>query len=64
VHKTRASELLDDHKQVPCPTVIPAELLAVDLGTSSVKVGLFARDGRLLSFARRTYALIGDEFPH
>jgi xylulokinase len=35
--------------------VIPAELLAIDLGTSSVKVGLFASDGRLLSFARRSH---------
>jgi len=32
-----------------------AQLLAVDLGTSSVKVGVFAADGRLLSFARRAY---------
>jgi xylulokinase len=38
--------------------VIPAELLAIDLGTSSVKVGLFARDGRLLSFARRGHQLV------
>jgi xylulokinase len=35
--------------------VIPAELLGVDLGTSSVKVGVFAGDGRLLAFARRAY---------
>jgi xylulokinase len=32
-------------------------LLGIDLGTSSVKVGLFARDGRLLSFARRGHDL-------
>jgi len=38
--------------------VIPAELLGIDLGTSSVKVGLFARDGRLLSFARRGHDLV------
>jgi xylulokinase len=38
--------------------VIPAELLALDLGTSSVKVGVFASDGRLLSFARRPYGLV------
>jgi xylulokinase len=38
--------------------VIPAELLALDLGTSSVKVGVFAGDGRLLSFARRPYGLV------
>src|SRR5690349_4473194 len=31
-------------------------LLAIDLGTSSVKVGVFDADGRLLSFARRAYA--------
>ncbi len=35
--------------------VIAAELLAIDLGTSSVKVGVFAGDGRLVSFARRGY---------
>jgi xylulokinase len=35
--------------------VIAAELLGIDLGTSSVKVGLFAGDGRLLSFARREH---------
>jgi xylulokinase len=39
-------------------SVTPAELLAVDLGTSSVKVGVFAGDGRLLSFARRGYGLV------
>src|SRR6185503_10750669 len=38
--------------------VIPAEVLAIDLGTSSVKVGVFAGDGRLLSFARRAYGQI------
>lgn len=32
-------------------------LLAIDLGTSSAKVGLVAPDGRLLAFARRTYPL-------
>jgi xylulokinase len=32
-----------------------ADLLAIDLGTSSVKVGVFAGDGSLLSFARRIY---------
>jgi len=36
--------------------VTPPELLGIDLGTSSVKVGLFAGDGQLLSFARRPYA--------
>jgi xylulokinase len=36
----------------------PAELLAVDLGTSSVKVGVFGGDGRLVSFARRGYGLL------
>src|ERR1700737_3171556 len=36
-------------------SVTPAELLAIDLGTSSVKVGVFAGDGRLVSFARRSY---------
>jgi xylulokinase len=36
----------------------PAELLAIDLGTSSVKVGVFVGDGRLLSFARRGYGLV------
>ncbi|MGI9148241.1 MAG: xylulokinase [Chloroflexota bacterium] len=35
-----------------------AELLAIDLGTSSVKVGVFGGDGRLLNFARRGYALV------
>jgi len=30
-----------------------AELLGIDLGTSSVKVGVFTRDGALLGFARR-----------
>jgi xylulokinase len=39
-------------------TMIPAELLALDLGTSSVKVGVFAGDGRLLSFSRRAYGLV------
>jgi xylulokinase len=34
----------------------PAELVGIDLGTSSVKVGVFASDGQLLSFARRSYA--------
>jgi xylulokinase len=38
-------------------SVPPAELLAIDLGTSSVKVGVFRGDGRLLSFARRRYGL-------
>jgi xylulokinase len=38
--------------------MIPAELLALDLGTSSVKVGVFASDGRLLSFARRAYGQV------
>jgi xylulokinase len=37
---------------------VQPELLAIDLGTSSVKVGLFGRDGRLLSFARRTYSFV------
>jgi sugar (pentulose or hexulose) kinase len=32
-------------------------LLAIDLGTSSAKVGLVAPDGQLLGFARRTYPL-------
>ena len=36
--------------------MLPAELLGVDLGTSSVKVGVFAVDGRLLAFARRAYS--------
>jgi len=35
-----------------------AELLAIDLGTSSVKVGVFGGDGRLVRFARRGYALV------
>jgi xylulokinase len=38
--------------------LIPAELLAIDLGTSSVKVGVFAGDGQLVSFARRGYGLV------
>ncbi|MBV9545138.1 MAG: hypothetical protein JOY61_12275 [Chloroflexi bacterium] len=33
----------------------PPRLLGIDLGTSSVKVGVFAPDGELLSFARRAY---------
>jgi xylulokinase len=33
-------------------------LLAIDLGTSSAKVGLVAPDGELLGFARRTYPLV------
>ena len=33
-------------------------LLAIDLGTSSAKVGLVAPDGGLLGFARRTYPLL------
>jgi xylulokinase len=37
--------------------VVSAELLAIDLGTSSVKVGLFAAGGELLSFARQGYGL-------
>jgi len=45
-------------QRVRCWAVIPAELLGIDLGTSSVKVGLFARDGRLLSSARRSHAHI------
>lgn len=35
-----------------------AELLAIDLGTSSVKVGVFTGAGHLLSFARRAYGLV------
>lgn len=35
-----------------------AELLAIDLGTSSVKVGIFTGTGHLLSFARRAYDLV------
>ncbi|HEV7663399.1 MAG TPA: FGGY-family carbohydrate kinase [Chloroflexota bacterium] len=38
--------------------MLHAELLALDLGTSSVKVGVFAGDGRLLSFSRRAYDLV------
>ena len=34
-----------------------AELLAIDLGTMSAKVGVFARDGRLVGFARHPYPL-------
>jgi xylulokinase len=37
----------------------PAELVGIDLGTSSVKVGVFAGDGQLLSFARRSYQQAG-----
>jgi xylulokinase len=33
------------------------ELLAIDVGTSAVKVGLFGQDGRLLRAARRGYPL-------
>jgi xylulokinase len=33
-------------------------LLAIDLGTSSAKVGLVAADGQLLGFARHTYPLL------
>ncbi|MBV9169559.1 MAG: xylulokinase, partial [Chloroflexi bacterium] len=33
----------------------PPRLLGIDLGTSSVKVGVFAPDGELVSFARRAY---------
>jgi xylulokinase len=33
-------------------------LLAIDLGTSSAKVGLVGADGALLGFARRTYPLL------
>jgi xylulokinase len=43
--------------------VTAAELAAIDLGTSSVKVGVFAGDGQLLSFARCAYGephLIGE----
>jgi xylulokinase len=36
---------------------VTGELLGIDLGTSSAKVGLFSRDGQLLSFARRAYPL-------
>ncbi len=41
-------------------TARSADLLAIDLGTSSVKVGVFAHDGQLLSFARRPYAAEDD----
>ena len=33
------------------------EILAIDLGTSGVKVGLLTREGELLSFSRANYAL-------
>src|SRR5215471_18422382 len=41
-------------------TARAADLLAIDLGTSSVKVGVFAGDGELLSIARRAYAVAND----
>jgi xylulokinase len=37
---------------------VTPELLAIDLGTSSVKVGVFAGDGQLLSFVRRRYGQV------
>ena len=41
-------------------TARAAELLAIDLGTSSVKVGVFAGDGELLRRARRPYLAADD----
>jgi xylulokinase len=41
----------------------PRVLVAVDLGTSAVKAGLLAPDGRLRGFARVPYALLVDGAP-
>jgi xylulokinase len=41
----------------------PRVLVAVDLGTSAVKAGLVAPDGRLRGFARVPYALLLDGTP-
>jgi xylulokinase len=38
-------------------------LLAIDLGTSSAKVGLITPDGQLLGFVRRTYPLVRGSQP-
>ncbi len=44
-------------------TADPRVLVAVDLGTSAVKAGLLAADGRVRGFARVPYALLLDGAP-